>query len=131
MWWNNYVGAEFDEKGRGPEVFDCWGLLQFVYANDHPKKHILPSYIECYESTNDRAALAKVIEGEKQNRWREVDVPQEFDAILLRMRGVPMHVGLVTKKGHMLHCAQGIGTVHERFDSIRWRDKILGFYRYE
>lgn len=131
MWWNKYVGKPFQEKGRGPDEFDCWGLVRWVYKNDHPDNIIVPSYLECYDTTNDRDKLADVIFDETQAHWKEPDTPKEFDAIVLRMRGVPMHVGIVTKPGHMLHCAQGIGTVHERFDSIRWANKVLGFYRYE
>lgn len=131
MWWVQYVGKEFAEKGRGPDSFDCWGLGKWVYEHHHPNKIILPGYEEFYETTNDRETLGRVIDEQRQERWREVTDPKEFDFVLLRMRGVPMHVGIVTKENHMLHCAQGIGTVHERFDSIRWRSKVLGFFRYE
>lgn len=131
MWWEQYVGRPFAEKGLGPDSFNCWGLLRWVYLHHHPQRHALPTYEHLYESTNDRDTLAEIISGEKQQKWREVTDPQDFDAVLIRMRGVPMHVGIVTKKGHMLHCCHGIGTSHERFDSMRWRDKILGFYRYE
>lgn len=130
-WWNKYIGAGFQEKGRGPDFFDCWGLLKHIYQYDHPKAFILPGYEELYESTSDRDTLGRVIFDERQKGWAEVPAPQEFDAILLRMRGVPMHVGIVTRAGHMLHCAHGIGAVHERFDSMRWSSKVLGFFRYE
>lgn len=131
MWWNQYIGRAFDEKGRGPDAFDCWGLLKWTYAHDHPRRITLPGYEELYESTNDRDTLGRVIFEERKARWCEVEKPVEWDAILLRMRGVPMHVGIVTRPGYMLHCAHGIGTVHEQYDSIRWRSKIMGFFRYE
>jgi len=131
MWWNKYIGKAFEIKGRGPDVFDCWGLLQCVYKQDHPQKIILPGYEEFYECTNDRDTISKVIFEQKEARWSEITEPQEFDAILLRMRGVPMHVGIVTQKGYMLHCAHGVGTSHEKYDQMRWRNKVLGFFRYE
>lgn len=131
MWWNKYTGRGFEEKGRGPEKFDCWGLSITVYRDDHPEKITLPGYEELYETTNDRDTLGRVMFDVRQKHWTEVTAPQEFDLILLRMRGVPMHVGIVTRAGHMLHCAHGVGVVHERFDSIRWANKVLGFFRYE
>lgn len=131
MWWNKYANKKFEIKGRGPDTFDCWGLLQWIYAHDDPRGIILPGYEEFYEDTNDRDTLSQVIFEQRRERWREVTDPQQFDAILLRMRGVPMHVGVVTKPGHMIHCAYGVGTTHERFNSMRWRDKVLGFFRYE
>ena len=131
MWWNKYIGRPFAEKGRGPDFFDCWGLLKYIYLADHPKQIVMPGYEQFYETTNDRDALRDVIFDETQKHWQEVTQTQEFDAIVLNMRGVPMHVGVVTKPGHMIHCARGIGTVHERFDSMRWEKKVLGFFRYE
>ena len=141
MWWNKYADKKFEIKGRGPDTFDCWGLLQWIYAHDRyflnedgekvAARVILPGYEEFYEDTKDRETLSQVIFEQRQERWREVTKPQQFDAILLRMRGVPMHVGVVTKPGHMIHCAHGVGTSHERFDSMRWREKGLGFFRYE
>lgn len=131
MWWEKYIGTPFEEKGRGPDTFDCWGLVRWVYLHDHPRKIELPSYTECYEHTNEREKLARVIVDERQKKWQKVEQPQEFDAILLRMRGVPMHVGVVTKKNHMIHCAEGINTYEESFKSLRWEKKVLGFFRYE
>jgi cell wall-associated NlpC family hydrolase len=130
MWWQKYLGENFAEKGRGPDLFDCWGLLRWVYFHDHIDKIVVPDYLEFYDSTNEREKLGELIDKESR-AWKEVTDPKPFDCIVLRMRGVPMHVGIVTQKGYMLHCAQGVGTVHERYDSLRWVDKVLGFYRHE
>lgn len=129
VWWAKYVGKEFSERGRGPDSYDCWGMVQLIYRQE--KAVELPSYLEHYDSTEDREIIGQTIFRERQEHWSEVRKPQMFDAVLLRMRGVPMHVGIVTKPGYMVHCAHGINTVHERFDSMRWADKIQGFFRYE
>lgn len=129
MWWNKYIGMPFAEMGRGPDGFDCWGMLMHIYQSE--RRIILPSYIEYYDSTNDREKISETIFRERQERWKEVSPPLEFDAVLCTMRGVPMHVGIVTKPGYMIHCAHGIGTVHERYDSMRWANKVEGFFRYE
>ncbi len=118
----------FSEKGRDMKGADCWGLLRLIFL--HQKKILLPSFDSVYTDTNDREGLEKAMNEQKQINWRQVEHPQEFDVPLLRMRGVPMHVGVVTKPGHMIHCAKDINTVHERFDSIRWKHSIVGFFRY-
>lgn len=129
MWWNKYLGNDFAERGRGPDTFDCWGKLMLIYEKE--RGILLPSYIEHYESTNDREKIGETIFRERQERWVQVEQPKEFDAILLKMRGVPMHVGIVTKPGYMIHCERGVGTVHEKYDAMRWANKITGFFRYE
>lgn len=130
-WWNKYLPCPFKEKGRSLDGFDCWGLFKHIYKNDHPDQIILPGYEELYDNTNQREELSDVIFDQTQKHWVEYDAGNEFDAIILRMRGVPMHVGIVTKPGFMLHCVQGVGTVHETYDGTRWKNKVLGFYRYE
>lgn len=131
MWWAKYIGKAFEEKGRGPDTFDCWGLARWVYGHDRPGAAALPSYEELYEDTKDSDTLGKLIFDERNKHWNEVAAPKEFDLILLRMRGVGMHVGVVTKPGHMLHCEIGIGTVHERYDSMKWKHRVIGYFRYE
>ena len=128
MWWNKYVKIPFVEKGRSEEGVDCWGLVQLIYRNELGIE--LPSYLECYETTNDRDELAAVISDERACKWESPEEPKEFDVVILRMRGVPMHVGVVTKRGYMIHCARGIGTSLERPDSMRWNNNVMGFARY-
>lgn len=131
MWASRYLGKQFEVKGRGPERFDCWGLLKYVYEHDHPRRIILPGYEEFYTDTDDKDGISAAIFDNRQERWREVTDPQPFDAILLRMLGVPMHVGIVTKPGFMIHCAIGMNTVHEKYTGLRWANKVMGFFRYE
>ena len=127
-WWSKYAGLPFGEKGRGPDLFDCWGLFAWIFQNE--KGITLPDYLDLYNTTCDRA-LAGVIEQETAKRWRKVDDPQAFDGVLLMQRGVGMHVGVVTKPGYMIHCEKDVNTVHERYGVGRWANKVMGFYRYE
>jgi len=128
MWWNDYFRVPFVEKGRSMEGADCWGLVYMVY-----RTHLgimLPDYLDQYETTDDRDLLGEVISTESGQKWHEPASPKEFDVIILRLRGVPMHVGLVTKPGYMLHCARGVGVVHENYDSVKWRHNVMGFARH-
>mgnify|MGYP001037211067 CR=1 FL=1 len=58
-----------------------------------------------------------------------VDDPQEGDVVL--MRGEQWHVGVVVKKGSMLHAAPPDGrAVIERYNSLHWKSRVKGFYRW-
>ena len=134
MWWKKYERALFEEKARGPNKFDCWGLVRAIYENDHPDKIILPSYDECYMTTtqpDDKKKISETIAQQKQSHWIEVTKPKEFDVVLLKINNFPMHVGIVIRKGVMIHCTQGINTAIEKYDSMRWANKVMGFFRYE
>lgn len=129
MWWNKYLSIPFKEKGRDETGCDCWGILRLIKMNE--QNIIVPSYLDCYETTNDRESLSDTINSEKTISWKEVKEENPFNVLLIRMRGVPMHVGIITQKGWMIHTCRGIGTSHERYDCARWKDKIMGIYAHE
>lgn len=128
MWYERYVNVPFLDKGRDENGADCWGLASVIYKNE--LKITLPDYLEFYENTNEREKLSALISSESQSHWVSVKEPKEFDVVVLNMRGVPMHVGIVTKPNHMIHCARGIGTTHEHYGTARWKHKVMGFYRW-
>lgn len=128
-WAEKYVGIPFKEKGRDEKGLDCYGLVCLVYKNELGID--LPSYSELYENTKDKAHISKLIFDESANKWQDVDKPKSFDVVTLNMLGVPMHVGIVLDIGYMLHCAYGVGTVIERYDGMKWQNKIEGFNRYD
>lgn len=130
-WWNQYVGIPFKEKGRDRNGVDCWGVPFLVFQEQ--KGIVLPSYIELYSSTKyeNRDELERIIFDERNKRWKQVSNPQEFDFALIKKGGVPMHVGLVTKKNYVLHSEVGVGVVNERTTTLAWQNKIDGYFRYE
>lgn len=123
------MNIPFVEKGRDENGCDCWGLVRLIYKNELGIE--LPDYLDVYETTNDSELLSQVIKSESDAFWENVDKPEEFDVVVLNMRGVPMHVGIVTKPNHMIHCAKGINTIHEHSGTVRWKHKIVGYGRWK
>lgn len=128
MWWNDYLTIPFVEKGRSRAGADCWGLVRMVYRDILSVD--LPDYLGIYETTLDADEIADCIKSESSAHWKKVTEEKEFDVIILRMRGLPMHVGIVTKVGKMLHCSKDIGTVHEPYRNMRWNGRVMGFERW-
>lgn len=129
MWWEKYTHIPFKDKGRDASGVDCWGLVGLIYQQE--LGIVLPDYLECYETSNDRDILSETIRNERCG-WQSPHFSQEFDVIILRMRGVPMHVGVVTVPGKkMIHCARGMNTCHEDYTGMRWRHSVEGFARWK
>lgn len=61
----------------------------------------------------------------------EIGQEQPGDVALLRVRGRPVHVGLVTRRGWMLHVEAGCETVEEPYTGMQWSRRLLGFYRWQ
>lgn len=128
MWWNKYVGTKFAEKGRSAEGVDCWGLVCLIYKNELGID--LPHYLECYNSTNDTQLLAKLIDDESKAKWVEQTTPKEFDVLVLKVDGLPFHVGIYTHDRKFIHCEKGFNTVVSKLDSMRWVGKMTGVFRW-
>lgn len=62
--------------------------------------------------------------------YQQVDVPHEGDAILLRHKGFPIHVGYCIDATYMLHTEIDQGSLVERWNGIRWENRVMGVYRY-
>jgi len=130
IWAGHYIGLPFREHGRDRSGLDCWGLVRLVLAEQF--NIALPSYAEEYSRTTEAAKIGALITRETQN-WKIVPAGQEAcgDAIVLRVRGRPMHVGLVLGDRLMLHVEKGVDSVIERYAGPQWADRVAGFYRYK
>lgn len=128
---NDFIGIPFLEGGRDPSVgLDCWGLVQSASAGLHGIE--LPSYAGCYTTPLDYDELKRLIDGEK-SAWQPIPKGEERpgDVALLRVRGRPVHVGLVTRPGHMLHVEAGCDTIEESYTGSQWTRRLIGFYRFQ
>ena len=128
MWHNKYMKIPFVEKGRDENGCDCWGLVCLIYKNELGIK--LKSRSEDYSDTNNVETVNGTINNERME-WEDVTKPDMFDVVILSMRGLPMHVGLMVDGKHMIHCQRGVGTCFERLDTLRWKNKVVGYSRWK
>ncbi|MBL1148205.1 MAG: phage tail protein [Pseudomonadota bacterium] len=128
-WAGHYIGLPFREHGRSIAGTDCWGLVRLVLQEQFAA--VLPSYAADYQTTGNATELGKLI-GQEAEKWIAISAGQEKlgDVIVLRMRGAPMHVGLVLGDGRMLHIEKHINSAIEDYRSRRWRERVTGFYRH-
>jgi len=128
-WVSQYIGVPFRDHGRDPSGWDCWGLVRWCLH-----KHFgvtVPSLHEKYDSVKDRKGIMGAVRSEKKRQiWRKVTVAAPGDVVLIRMRGVPLHVGICVGGTDMLHVMKSVGTVVEDFNNPILNTRVLGIYRY-
>lgn len=124
---SKYVGIPFADHGRTSAGCDCWGLVRMIYRAEYGVE--LPDLGPIYRSTTDEDGMRAVYVAQLPE-WRQVESPQAGDVALLRVRGVPIHVGVVVSENRMLHIERGLDAVVERFDAGMWANRIEGFYRH-
>lgn len=130
-WVAEYVGIPYAEKGRDHSGCDCWGLLNLVW--EERLGGPLPPYHGVRWQKHGNAARIGPQAAAYASQFEPV-VPgneQLGDGILIRMRGHPLHVGLVVDKGWMLHAHEAADACLEQYGNDEWSRRILGFYRYK
>lgn len=129
-WAGDYVGLPFLERGRDRAGLDCWGLVRLALKEQFGIE--VPSYTGEYQDTEDGFSIGAAVRRESAAFWQAVGngFQRCGDVIVLRMRGQPMHVGLVLTRQCMLHVQQGVGATVEMYDGVRWKNRIAGFYRH-
>jgi cell wall-associated NlpC family hydrolase len=130
IWAGHYIGLPFREHGRDRAGLDCWGLVRLVMAEQF--NIALPSHAAEYERTSQAEKIGALIERESQ-KWKIIATGSETcgDVVVLRVRGRPMHVGMVIGDRQMLHIERGIDSVLEKYTGAHWTERIAGFYRYK
>lgn len=103
------VGIPHAEDGRGRSGASCYGLVSIAF------REVLG------------VDLPEVIDADT---WIRIEEGQErpFDVILMRER--PWHVGLVTRRGSMLHMPEGKSSVIEPYTTGRHARRVEGIYRH-
>ena len=126
----DYIGIPFESRGRTPAGADCWGLVRLVMMERH--NIVLPAYDE--PDARDCAAVREAMAAQTLTDEEFAKVPtaeaREGDILLLRIGGLPVHVGIAIDGERMLHCMERGNSVIERFTGDRWRRKILAVYRH-
>lgn len=121
-----FVGIPWIDRGRSIIGCDCWGLVWIVYRE--LLRIELPSYHDRYVTSADRAATAALVAGEL-DPWEEIAAGQEMTFDVALMQGTPLHIGIVTAPGMMLHVESGETSRIERYRSGLLQNR-LSFYRY-
>lgn len=125
MWWNEYVGIPYKLSGRDRDGLDCWGLVRLIHKEQFGND--LPSFSD-HDHSHEKI---REIMAEQRENWVSTDTPKIGDVILFRVLGSPSHVGLYIGDQSFIHAKQGINSAIERYDSVYWRNRIVGFYRYD
>ena len=118
------IGAPFRDGGRGPDAYDCWGLVREVYKRYGVE---LPDYQGCCYD------FVRFYEGflEERPRWvrhEPPDIPIPAVAAIRFNAPVVNHVGVYVCEGKFLHTREKTGVVLEDIRSPAWRHRLEGFY---
>jgi len=123
----DFIGIPYRDGGRDYTGADCWGLVWLYYRDELGVD--LPPLAGAYQN-DDRKRISQLTdETMPLVGARKVDVPIDGDIVLMRMRGMPTHVGVYVSPGMVLHTHRRTDSVIQRIDSLSLRSRIEGYYR--
>lgn len=128
-WWARYIGLPFERLGRGPEAYDCWGLVRAVYADRLGLA--LPEHGGI--APEDVGRIGPLM-ARPPEVWRIVAAPRALDVMVASARPgsrVPCHVGVMVDARRVLHVARGTNAAVMPVDHPFLQGRILCFRRHE
>lgn len=129
-WATQYIGKPWKNGARGPEQFDCWGLLWWIYA-----RHLgitLPLYpVDAKDVDTVNDLISAQTSGLPGVSWTEIQAPTDMCAVAVGTVNRFTHVGiyLAVDGGLVLHCADGHSVTAQRVSLLMAHHK-LKFYQW-
>lgn len=121
MDYEDLIGVPFEYGGRGPDKFDCYGLIMELYRRSGVA---LPDF----KSPTVQAEIATLMACNNY-LWERLEEPEPGAVILFRIGRFYSHVGMYLGGDSFIHAYQDSGGV--TIDRLSdWHFRIEGFYCY-
>ncbi len=117
-WAYQYIGKPWVSGARGPDQFDCWGLVYWIC-----KTHLginLPEYAGIDTEADPLGvvrAMREIDRSAGSHKWIPIRTPKEDCAVAMGGKECYSHVGIYVNidGGLVLHCSrQGVVATSER-----------------
>lgn len=119
MTYDDLIGVPFEYGGRGPDKFDCYGLVKELLSREGQE---IPDYI----SPSDGAKIMAIFHSEIR-LWQECEL-KPGAVLLFRVPG-NLHVGVYLGDDKFIHTWEASnGVVVERL--MIWKTKLVGVYEF-
>ncbi len=126
----NHLGNKWEPLGRGPNVFDCWGL--YWYLNKTYNGREFPQELEVNVYSNFEKSFA-MTKGLQNPKWIQTDSPVDFDLVAMSRKNAIHHVGCYfdIDGGIILHAYDFGNVVANNMQQLRNLGlRTIKFYHY-
>lgn len=98
---SDWIGKPYKDKGRGPDGWDCWGLVRAILMSE--RGITLPDYADAYITASDRYSVSQAVQAGLEHGWARVTKPKAFDLLILRIAGRPWHCAIMLNDRQFIH----------------------------
>lgn len=127
---DQYIGLPYREGARGPDAFDCYGLVAAVYKAVRGIE--LPDWYQPQPGAQaaSRAIAAAVQGAVAGGRSEKVEQPEDWDIAVVGSTARPHHVGIYIQGG-ILHSSRSLGSAWHQLRSFQIVYPHVEFYRWQ
>ena len=127
---NDFIGLPYREGARGPDAYDCYGLVAAVLRAAHGVE--LPDwYADTPGPQGASRAISAALAGEAAGgRSVKVETPADYDIAVVGSATRPHHVGVVLDGG-VLHAAKAFGAAWHPLPRFLTFYPLTEFYRWQ
>lgn len=130
-WAAEHIGKPYVRGAVGPDAFDCWGWVRFVFATQYGIR--IPVVKVGRAGDEAETNVAAIKRAAKASGWapvKDIDtVPADRDVVLMdSVDG--RHIGVMVEVDgalRLLHSYQGVGVTHHSLAELH----IAGFWGFE
>lgn len=117
-WAAALIGKPYKRGAMGPDAYDCWGLVRWVFAQRYG---ILMPVVNVGDDTLDNVAAIK--RASEVSGWQPVADPTAADGDIVLMHGPEgRHVGVMVRADgllRLLHCIDGAGVCYQPLADVQ------------
>ena len=126
---NKYIGLEWESGGRGPEKFDCWGLVLHILKNEYGVLINEKEYnIDAYDTKSVSRAYEHAI---NCHNWQKVETPRDGDVVALSKNKRIHHAGIYVQNG-CLHAMDHNNVIFNPINRLKFDGwNRIEFYRWQ
>ena len=120
---DDLIGKPFGEYGRGPDFYDCWGI---VHVSGLRMGENTPDYKDI-SHMNLRGVLKAIREMTKLPEYQLVEKPERRAIILFKIVDGRAHFGRLIDRRYFIHTNEELGVHISSIDGI-YGQLVKGFY---
>ncbi len=120
------IDIKYRPNGREYPFFDCYGLVKYMYKKEQNKEIVDFDYKDPDDPRNEKY----FIESMNSSKWVECE-PCKGATVALRVNGHVSHCGYMINDKEFMHIMNATGVVRAKVNSVKWKNRVVGFYRYD
>jgi len=122
--YTDLIGTPFEYGGRGPDRYDCYGLVMELGRRQGV------AFPEIESSAELAVCHARMTVEAMSGQWRQVPVPTPGAVAWIQVGRYGSHVAYILDQNRMIHTwEKSHGVVVERIED--WKRRVLGYFIYE